>query len=289
MKQIEIKPFAREMVKALPQGGRIVTGSGGVTIERVEGLESGKPIRWTVGRVATEVTDKEAVKRLSAYRPEITEGMAIFGPDGRQLAPSKLDNGWCIEILGAPEGYGERIHVNGHIELARRKANEVFDELGGAYEVAVTDQESGKRKHTIYPKGQSMTSKNGAAKKEKAAKKEIEVPRGFKIGTGADVAVGDLVVTDAEQGPERVVSIGSGGVSRGREYLKLMLEPPKGKLGSGEARRRFISPRKEYPVKQATKADAEAAKKLADSAPVKNGSAGKKAAPEKAEAETTAS
>lgn len=88
---------------------------------------------------------------------------------------------------------------------------------------------------------------NGSRKKP-----EPEVPEGFALLEGAVLAPGDRVVTDADRGPERVASIGSGGVSRGRAYLKLMLEPasPEG----GEARRRFVSPRKAYPIRKATEA-----------------------------------
>lgn len=92
--------------------------------------------------------------------------------------------------------------------------------------------------------------KSGAAKKSKA----VEAPEGFKVGVGADLVPGDQVVTDPGRGPERVVSVGSGGVSRGRVYLKLMLEPIK--EPGGERRRRFISPRKKYPLKKAAMAKA---------------------------------
>ena len=104
-------------------------------------------------------------------------------------------------------------------------------------------------------KAQEEAKKNGAATSRRSTKEPISVPKGFTVGTGADAEVGDQIITD--ESPERIVSIGSGGISRGRAYLKLMLEPPKGKLGSGEARRRFISPRKEYPIKKAKKAEAE--------------------------------
>ena len=94
--------------------------------------------------------------------------------------------------------------------------------------------------------------KAGVTKNEAVKGKGPEAPEGFRVGTGAELAPGDLVVTDADRGPERVVGVGSGGVSRGRNYLKLTLEPV---AGGGEARRRFVSPRKEYPIKKAEQAE----------------------------------
>ena len=288
MNEIETKPEAEALVAMLPPGGRIVSASGLLSVERVEVPEDPTtPIRWTSGRVVTFVSGEAAVRRLSAFRPGPLSEMGAFGPEGEQLAGAAPEAGYHVEVLGAPEGYGERVHVAGHVELARRRATEIFNEMGGAYEVAVTDAETKRRKEAIKPKGQGMTetkTKNGARKKTAA----MELPRGFKVGTGADLAPADLVVTDAPRGPERVVSVGSGGVSRGKTYLKLMLEPVE---GGGEARRRFISPRKEYPIKKATKAEAEkAAKKVAaaqkpkedDKLEAEKKKAGAKATPKKA-------
>lgn len=292
------KERAAAALAGIPPGATLVTNSGLLRITRTVAEDGKTPaFRWQAGRV-TSVPDPDeetAIKRLASYREELLDASAVFDADGQQLGPSGTDADWIVSVAG-----DEPVVFQGHIEGARRRARDLYNERGGLCEVTVVEAKSGKVKEQITRKVETMTetTKNGTTKK--AAKVEAPLPRGFKVGVGADLAPGDQVVTDADRGPERVVSIGSGGVSRGRSYLKLMLEPVA--ESGGEERRRFISPRKEYPIKKATKAEAKAQaekaeKKLAasakaaekktavkteKSAPAKNGKRAEKPAPVKA-------
>ncbi len=257
---------AEQAIAGIPAGGSMVTGSGLLRITWIVGEDGTTPaIRWRAGRVTSvpDLDEEEAAKRLSHYKDSVLDGSAVFDAGGAQVGASRADGEWGVYVLDyeAHDPLGPpQVAISGHIEGARNLARDLYEERSGSCSVEIRDLTTGKTKETIRKKVHEMaetTSKNGSAKKEASP-----LPRGFKVGVGADLAPGDQVVTDADRGPERVVSIGSGGVSRGRAYLKLMLEAPAG--GDGEPRRRFISPRKEYPMKKATKAEAEkAAKRLA--------------------------
>lgn len=254
---------AERAIARIPPGATLVTESGLLRITRTVADDGKTPaVRWQCGQVVSvpDISEEKAGSRLSKYRDVVLDGAAVFGADGAQVGASKADGEWGMFVLdfetrdplGPPD---ETIH--GHIEAARVVARSLYNERGGVCSIEIRDMTTGKTKETITRKVETVTestTKNGS---KKTTKEAPPLPRGFKVGVGADLEIADQVVTDEKNGPERIVFIGSGGVSRGREYLKLMLEPPAG----GEARRRFISPRKEYPMKKATKAEAEKIRK----------------------------